>query len=111
MTTTDPVPAPAPERVAALRARVAAQFPDVRADLEALVRIPSVSNAEFDQAHVEASAAAVARLLTEAGMKSIVRAFGDDTTTLSLFTAFVVSCEKLPCVSSTPLGRPVVPEV
>ncbi|ADG74984.1 peptidase M20 [Cellulomonas flavigena DSM 20109] len=82
MTTTDPVPAPAPERVAALRARVAAQFPDVRADLEALVRIPSVSNAEFDQAHVEASAAAVARLLTEAGMPQVdvLRATGRDGT-------------------------------
>jgi len=71
VTTIEPVPAPTDERVAQLRARVSEQFADVRADLEALVRIPSVSNAEFDQAHVEASAAAVARLLTEAGMPQV----------------------------------------
>lgn len=82
MTTTDPVQAPSDERVGQLRARVAAQFADVRADLEALVRIPSVSNAEFDQAHVEASAAAVAALLTAAGMPhvDVLRVDGPDGT-------------------------------
>lgn len=82
MTTTDPVQAPSDERVGQLRARVAAQFADVRADLESLVRIPSVSNAEFDQAHVEASAAAVAALLTAAGMPhvDVLRVDGPDGT-------------------------------
>ena len=83
MTTTDPVPALTDERVATLRERVAAQFAGVRADLEALVRIPSVSNAEFDQTHVEASAAAVARLLSDAGMPQVdvLRVTGRDGAT------------------------------
>jgi acetylornithine deacetylase/succinyl-diaminopimelate desuccinylase-like protein len=54
-----------------LRGRVQQAFAGIRADLEALVRVPSVSNADFDQAHVEASAAAVATLLTEAGMPEV----------------------------------------
>ncbi|UZN01683.1 dipeptidase [Cellulomonas sp. S1-8] len=80
MTTSDPVPAPTDERVALLRARVAEQIAGVVADLEALVRIPSVSNAEFDQSHVEASAAAVARLLTAAGLPEVqvLRVTGPD---------------------------------
>jgi len=83
VTTTDPVPALTDERVATLRERVAAQFAGVRADLEALVRIPSVSNAEFDQTHVEASAAAVARLLSDAGMPQVdvLRVTGRDGAT------------------------------
>ncbi|MCC2319949.1 dipeptidase [Cellulomonas xiejunii] len=83
MTTTDPVPTLTDERVATLRERVAAQFAGVRADLEALVRIPSVSNAEFDQAHVEASATAVARLLADAGMPQVdvLRVTGRDGAT------------------------------
>ncbi len=60
---------PDPGRVAELRRRVRDGFPALRADLEALVRIPSVSNAEFDQAQVAASAAAVARLLEGAGLE------------------------------------------
>jgi acetylornithine deacetylase/succinyl-diaminopimelate desuccinylase-like protein len=40
-------------------------------DLKALVRIPSVSAAAFDQAHVEASAQAVAELLRGAGMQDV----------------------------------------
>lgn len=71
MTTTDPVPAPTEARVALLRARVGEQFADLCADLEALVRIPSVSNSEFDQAHVAASADAVAALLTAAGLPDV----------------------------------------
>ena len=51
-------PSRRPDGRAAL-ARTAAAFGALRADLEALVRIPSVSNAEFDQAHVAASADAV----------------------------------------------------
>jgi len=64
-------PAASPSAVADLRARVAAAFPGVRADLEALVRVPSVSNADFDQAHVAASADHVARLLGEAGLPEV----------------------------------------
>lgn len=60
-----------PTRVAELRARVAAAFPALRTDLEDLVRIPSVSSPAFDQAHVAASAAAVAELLTAAGMPEV----------------------------------------
>src|SRR5262249_9797543 len=54
-----------------LRARVAAVMPGVRADLEALVRIPSVSAPAFDQAQVERSAAAVAELFRGAGMAEV----------------------------------------
>ncbi|EYR64730.1 hypothetical protein N866_06095 [Actinotalea ferrariae CF5-4] len=54
-----------------LRRRVAAAFPALRADLEALVRIPSVSAPAFDQDHVSASAVAVADLLRAAGMPDV----------------------------------------
>ncbi|MDM7831428.1 dipeptidase [Cellulomonas edaphi] len=54
-----------------LRARTAAAFGSLRSDLERLVRIPSVSNSEFDQAHVAASAEAVADLLRGAGMDDV----------------------------------------
>jgi acetylornithine deacetylase/succinyl-diaminopimelate desuccinylase-like protein len=60
-----------PPSVTALRARVQEAFAGIRADLEALVRVPSVSNADFDQAHVAASAEHVARLLREAGMPEV----------------------------------------
>ena len=59
------------DRTDALRARTAAAFGALRADLEALVRIPSVSNAEFDQAHVAASADAVVALLRGAGLDDV----------------------------------------
>ncbi|GEK19685.1 dipeptidase [Cellulomonas xylanilytica] len=59
------------DRTEALRARTAAAFGALRADLEALVRIPSVSNAEFDQAHVAASADAVVALLRGAGLDDV----------------------------------------
>lgn len=55
----------------ALRARVAELFPALQADLEALVRIPSVSAAAFDQAHVAASAAATEQLLRDAGLPDV----------------------------------------
>lgn len=51
-----------------LARRTREAFPRVRADLEDLVRIPSVSSDAFDQAHVRASAEAVAALLRGAGM-------------------------------------------
>jgi len=54
-----------------LRDRVAAAFPGLRADLESLVRIPSVSNSSFDPAHVAASASAVANLLRGVGMPDV----------------------------------------
>ncbi|MBD2758624.1 dipeptidase [Yimella sp. cx-573] len=43
-------------------------MPQVRADLEALTRIPSVSLDSFDQKHVDDSAEAVAQLLRAEGM-------------------------------------------
>jgi len=55
----------------ALRARVARVLPGVRADLEAMVRIPSVSAPAFNQAEVERSAAFVAGLLRDAGMPEV----------------------------------------
>lgn len=57
--------------VPATRTRLAEVLPGVRADLDALVRVPSVSAAAFDQAHVEASAEAVASLLREAGLSDV----------------------------------------
>ena len=74
---TEPTPTTAspsvtdPAVVADLRARVRDAFAGVRADLEALVRVPSVSNGDFDQAHVAASAEHVARLLGEAGLPEV----------------------------------------
>jgi acetylornithine deacetylase/succinyl-diaminopimelate desuccinylase-like protein len=65
------LPAPGPDRTAALRAASSAQDAATRADLEALVRIPSVSARAFDQQHVTASAQAVAELLRAAGMPSV----------------------------------------
>jgi acetylornithine deacetylase/succinyl-diaminopimelate desuccinylase-like protein len=65
------------DRIAALAARVHELMPQVRADLEALTRIPSVSLGSFDQAHVEASAEAVATLLRAEGLEvEIVREGG-----------------------------------
>lgn len=49
------------------RRRIADLMPQVRADLEDLVRIPSVSLDSFDAAHVEASAQRVAELFRDAG--------------------------------------------
>ena len=66
-----------PARVNTLRARVAQLLPTLRRDLEALTRIPSVSLVAFDQAHVEASAVAVAELLRVEGLDvEIVREGG-----------------------------------
>ncbi len=71
MTDDDITTVPSPERVAELRDRTAAAFPALRAELETLVRIPSVSNAEFDQGHVAVSAAHVADLLRGAGIEDV----------------------------------------
>jgi acetylornithine deacetylase/succinyl-diaminopimelate desuccinylase-like protein len=54
-----------------LRRRVHGLLPQVRADLERLVRIPSVSAPAFDQNQVRASADAVAELLREAGLLDV----------------------------------------
>jgi acetylornithine deacetylase/succinyl-diaminopimelate desuccinylase-like protein len=54
-----------------LRSAVQAVMPGVRADLESLVRIPSVAFDGFDHAHVRRSAEAVAELLRGAGMPDV----------------------------------------
>jgi acetylornithine deacetylase/succinyl-diaminopimelate desuccinylase-like protein len=54
-----------------LRRRVEALLPQARADLERLVRIPSVSAPAFDQAHVRASAELVAELLRGVGLPEV----------------------------------------
>lgn len=61
----------APERVEHLRRRTAEVMPGVRADLEALVRVPSVSAPAFDAARLEESAAAVAALLRGVGLTDV----------------------------------------
>ncbi len=66
-----------PAQLDEIRARVVDLMPQVRADLEALVRIPSVSASSFDQSHVDASAEAVAELLRGEGLEvEIVREGG-----------------------------------
>ena len=55
-----------------LRAAVARELPGVRADLERLIRIPSIAYAGFDHSHVERSAAAVAELLSGCGLDTQV---------------------------------------
>jgi acetylornithine deacetylase/succinyl-diaminopimelate desuccinylase-like protein len=60
-----------PSDVERLRLRIRELFGQVRADLERLVRIPSVSVQSFDQAHVQASADAVAELLRGAGLPEV----------------------------------------
>ena len=65
------------DQIGEIKASVAALMPGVRADLEALTRIPSVSLDAFDQAHVEASAEATAALLRAEGLEvEIVREGG-----------------------------------
>jgi acetylornithine deacetylase/succinyl-diaminopimelate desuccinylase-like protein len=53
-----------------LAARVAAAMPGVRSDLDALVRIPSVSLGSFDAAQVRRSAEHVAQLLRGEGVEA-----------------------------------------
>lgn len=54
-----------------LRDKVSAHFPALQAELETLVRIPSVSADAFDQAHVAASAQHVADLFTAQGIADV----------------------------------------
>lgn len=54
-----------------LRSAVQAALPGVRADLENLVRIPSVAFDGFDHSHVVRSCEAVAQLLRDAGMPDV----------------------------------------
>jgi acetylornithine deacetylase/succinyl-diaminopimelate desuccinylase-like protein len=64
------------DQIQDIRDRVTALMPQVRADLEALVRIPSVSATSFDQSHVARSAEAVAELLRGEGLDTEVVAEG-----------------------------------
>lgn len=57
--------------VEGLRQRIHELMPQVRADLERLVRIPSVSAPAFDQDQVQASADLVAELLRGAGLSEV----------------------------------------
>ncbi|GAB6897850.1 dipeptidase [Kineosporia succinea] len=57
--------------VESLRTRLAALMPAVRADLERLVRIPSVSADAFDQSTLETSASTVEQLLRDAGIDDV----------------------------------------
>lgn len=54
-----------------LSAAVDSVLDSARADLEELVRIPSVSSEAFDQSHLRTSAAKVADILTSAGMSDV----------------------------------------
>lgn len=54
-----------------LRSRVHQLFPALRADLDTLVRIPSISAPAFDQAPLAASASVVANLLRAAGLPDV----------------------------------------
>jgi acetylornithine deacetylase/succinyl-diaminopimelate desuccinylase-like protein len=55
----------------AARAKVQSAFGRIRAELEQLVRIPSVSAAGFDAAHVRQSAEATASWLTRSGFEDV----------------------------------------
>lgn len=57
-----------PDRIDELRATVRDLMPALRADLESLVRIPSISLGAYDQRHVDSSAEAVAELLRAEGL-------------------------------------------
>ncbi|WP_427869137.1 dipeptidase [Leucobacter luti] len=74
----------------ALREIVAEQFEDTLQDLEALVRIPSVSWPAFDPAHVAASAEAIAELVRDTGVFD------------------VVDIRRAPIEGGTELGQPAV---
>lgn len=56
------------DQISAIRDTVAGLMPGVRADLEALTRIPSISLSAFDQAQVQRSAEATAELLRAEGL-------------------------------------------
>ena len=66
-----------PAEITALREKVEQLMPQLRADLERLTRIPSVSLESFDQAHVEESAQLTAELLRAEGLEvEIIREGG-----------------------------------
>ncbi|WP_370892286.1 dipeptidase [Janibacter sp. GXQ6167] len=67
--TTDATDALTPDAIAEITKRVADLMPQVRADLEDLTRIPSVSLDSFDQAQVQRSAEATAELLRAEGLE------------------------------------------
>ncbi len=77
---TTPAQASGADTSTALRETVARLFPALRADLESLVRIPSVATAACDPSSVAASADAVAALLRDIGMPDVqvLRATADD---------------------------------
>ena len=64
------------DQISEIRETVAGLMPGVRADLEALTRIPSISLAAFDQAHVQRSADATAELLRAEGLEVEIVAEG-----------------------------------
>ena len=65
------------DELSGLRDTVRGLMPQLRTDLEALTRIPSVSLPAFDQTHVDASALATAELLRAEGLEvEIVREGG-----------------------------------
>lgn len=77
----DPLPDPLPAAdVVRLAERLRALEPALRADLEALVRIPGVSAPAYDRGPVEDSARAVAALLTAAGLDDVEILRADVTT-------------------------------
>jgi acetylornithine deacetylase/succinyl-diaminopimelate desuccinylase-like protein len=55
----------------ALRTAIQRELPGVRADLERLVRIPSIAFDGYDHSHVQRSAEAVAELLRGAGLPDV----------------------------------------
>lgn len=57
------------EQIQQITRRVKDLMPQVRADLEALTRIPSISLSAYDQSHVHASAEATAALLRAEGLE------------------------------------------
>ncbi len=60
-----------PRTEAEIRAAVDRVLPSVRADLERMVRIPSVAFPGFDQTHVQRSAELVAQLCRDAGVPDV----------------------------------------
>ena len=92
-------PAPAVD-AARLTARVRDLMPRIRADLEDLIRIPSVSAVSFDQAHVRASAEHVAGLLAAAGIPGV-----------EILTATVDGRPGAPAVVGRRPGPPGAPHV
>ncbi len=64
------------DQISEIRDTVAGLMPGVRADLEALTRIPSISLSAFDQANVQRSAEATAELLRAEGLEVEIVAEG-----------------------------------